>query len=66
MRLYHTPGSRSTRVVWTLEEIGFPYELERLTLEERRGEHHRRLHPLGRVPVLVLDWWSGLENLDIC
>jgi glutathione S-transferase len=27
MRLYHVPGSRSTRVLWMLEEIGAPYEL---------------------------------------
>ena len=52
MRLYHTPRSRSARVLWALEEAGLPYELVRLTREERRGEAHRGLHPLGRVPVL--------------
>ncbi len=67
MRLFHTAGSRSTRVVWTLEELGFPYELKRLTLEERRGEEHRRLHPLGRVPVLELDDGTTLfESAAIC
>lgn len=52
MRLYHSPRSRSARVLWALEEAGLPYELVRLTREERRGEAHRVLHPLGRVPVL--------------
>jgi glutathione S-transferase len=55
VRLYHLPGSRSTRALWTLEEIGAPYELTVMTGEERLGEEHRRRHPLGRVPVLELD-----------
>jgi glutathione S-transferase len=55
MKLYHSPGSRSTRVLWALEEIGVPYEVTILTLDERRGEEHRKRHPLGRVPVLELD-----------
>lgn len=52
MRLYHSPRTRSSRVLWALEEAGLPYELVRLTREERRSEDHRVLHPLGRVPVL--------------
>ena len=50
--LYHSPRSRSTRVLWTLEELGDPHELTLLTLEERRGTEHRARHPLGRVPVI--------------
>jgi len=30
MHLFHIPGSRSTRVVWALEEIGAPYEVFRV------------------------------------
>ncbi|MCW3005695.1 MAG: glutathione S-transferase [Solirubrobacterales bacterium] len=55
MHLYHLPGSRSTRVLWTLEEIGAPYELTILTREEKRSDEHRERHPLGRVPVMALD-----------
>jgi glutathione S-transferase len=55
MHLYHLPGSRSTRVLWTLEEIGAPYELTILTREEKRSDEHRERHPLGRVPVVALD-----------
>lgn len=67
MRVYHSPGSRSTRVVWTLEEIGAPYELVTLTLEERRGPEHRTRHPLGRVPLLELDDGSTMfESAAIC
>jgi glutathione S-transferase len=35
MRRYHMPGSRSTRVLWMLEELGVPYELTLMTREER-------------------------------
>jgi len=55
MRLFHIPGSRSTRVLWMLEELGVPYELQLISGEEKRSEAHRERHPLGRVPVLELD-----------
>ena len=67
MHLYHTPGSRSTRVVWTLEEIGAPYEITTLRGPERRDEARRFGHPLGRVPLLELDDGQILfESAAIC
>jgi len=66
MRLYHSPGSRSTRSLWTLEEIGQPYELTVIGKERREAEHRER-HPLGRVPVLELDDGRYLfESAAIC
>jgi glutathione S-transferase len=50
--VFHTPHSRSTRVVWALEEIGAPYAVTQLTREERRGPEHRARHALGRVPLI--------------
>jgi glutathione S-transferase len=52
MRLYHVPGTRSSRVRWMLEESGLPYELETITREERHEPAHLARHPLGRVPVI--------------
>jgi glutathione S-transferase len=67
MRVYHSPGSRSTRVLWTLEEAGVSYDVTVLTLDERRGTEHRRLHPLGRVPVIELDDGQLMfESAAIC
>jgi len=67
MRLYHLPGSRSSRVLWTLEELEVPYELTIVTREDRRSEAHLRRHPLGRVPVIEFDDGSLMfESATIC
>jgi glutathione S-transferase len=67
MRLFHVPGSRSTRVLWTLEEIGRPYDLTTLTWDERKEEEHRRRHPLGKVPAFEFDDGQVLfESAAIC
>jgi glutathione S-transferase len=67
MRLFHVPGSRSTRVLWTLEEIGRPYDLTTLSWDERKGEEHRRRHPLGKVPAFEFDDGQVLfESAAIC
>ena len=51
MRLYHVPGSRSTRVLWMLEEAGAPFELTVMKPDDRLGDEHLKRHPLGRVPA---------------
>jgi glutathione S-transferase len=67
MRLYHSPGSRGTRVLWTLEEIGEPYDVLIVTREQRGSDEYRQLHPLGRVPVIELDDGSTIfESAAIC
>jgi len=66
MRIYHAAGSRSSRVLWALEEIGAPYEIATVT-DRRTSEEHRLRHPLGRVPVLELDDGTFLfESGAIC
>jgi glutathione S-transferase len=67
MHVFHSPGSRSTRVLWALEEASAPYDVTVLTRDERRGEEHRRRHPLGRVPVIELDDGRVMfESAAIC
>jgi glutathione S-transferase len=65
MRLYHTPSTRSTRTLWLLEEIGAPYDLTTMAPDERRGEEHRKRHPLGRVPVIEDDEGFVFESVAI-
>ena len=66
MRLYHVPRSRSTRVLWALEEIGQPYELTLMEGEDRQTDEHRRRHPLGRVPVLEDEEGFLFESAALC
>ena len=67
MRVFHREhAGRPVRVVWTLEELGQPYELTVMSREESRSEEHRARHPLGRVPVLEDDEGFVFESAAIC
>src|SRR2546421_2953138 len=66
-RLYYMPRTRSSRVLWLLEEIGEPYELTEIAGAQRRSAEHQRRHPLGRVPALELaDGTTMFESAAIC
>ena len=54
LKLHHAPNSRAGRIVWLLEELGLPYELNRMAFSPKdlKSDEHRARHPLGRVPVL--------------
>lgn len=62
--LTHAPNSRSSRVRWLLEELGVPYELQRVTLysPETAAPAYRALHPLGKVPALTIDDATMIES----
>ncbi len=65
--LYYMPRTRSSRVLWMLEEIGTPYELTEVRGGDRRSAAHRPRHPLGRVPALTLpDGTTIFESAAIC
>jgi glutathione S-transferase len=66
-RLYYMPRTRSSRVLWLLEEIAAPYDLSEIKRVERRSEEHLLRHPLGRVPALQLgDGTTMFESAAIC
>lgn len=54
IRLYHSPLSRSVRVLWLLEELGLQYDLVTVdfTPEYLQSPAYRRIHPLGKVPAI--------------
>jgi glutathione S-transferase len=61
------PRTRSSRVLWLLEEIGEPYELTEIAGAQRRSAEHLRRHPLGRVPAIELgDGTTVFESAAIC
>lgn len=56
IKLHHAPNTRSVRIVWLLEELGIPYEIELYRLGDkamRSPDYIERIHPLGRVPVIT-------------
>jgi glutathione S-transferase len=66
-RLFFMPRTRSTRVLWALNEIGAPFESTLVASEERRSPEHRARHPLGRVPAFELDDGTMMfESAAIC
>src|SRR3954452_4194095 len=62
MRLHHQPRTRSTRVLWLLEELGAPFDLTVMTREDKQTPEYRALHPLGRSPVLEEDGGALFES----
>ena len=54
LTLHFAPNSRAGRIVWLLEELGLPYEVNRMDFHPKdlKSDQHRARHPLGRVPVL--------------
>jgi glutathione S-transferase len=65
--LYYMPRTRSSRVVWLLEELGAPHELTEIRGAQRRSPEHLERHPLGRVPALELsDGTMMFESAAIC
>ncbi len=55
IRVHHLRYSRSTRVIWLLEELGEPYELvsyDRDARTMRAPPELRDVHSLGKAPVI--------------
>ena len=54
-KVHHLKNSRSTRIIWLMEELGLDYELviyDRDAATLRAPEALSRLHPLGKAPIL--------------
>ena len=67
LKLYHCKGARSVRPLWTLEEMGIPYELESMRFPPRLfREGYLNINPLGTVPTLVDGDVTMTESAGIC
>jgi glutathione S-transferase len=52
--LYHCAAARSFRPLWTLEELGLPYELKMLPFPPRVfAKEYLGINPLGTIPLLI-------------
>ena len=54
LKFHFAPNSRAGRIVWLLEELDLPYEINKMAFHPKdlKSDEHRARHPLGRVPVL--------------
>jgi glutathione S-transferase len=53
--VHHLENSRSQRILWMLEELGLPYEVKRYERNPKTmlaPPELRRVHPLGKSPVI--------------
>ena len=54
LALYHASSSRSSIVLWMLEELGVPYDIKLLKLSEgdNMKPDYLAINPMGKVPAL--------------
>ena len=63
--VHHLNNSRSQRVLWLLEELGLPYEIEkyeRNTQTMLAPPELLKVHPLGKSPVITDDGQTIAET----
>jgi glutathione S-transferase len=56
--VHHLQNSRSQRVLWLLEELGLSYEVRRYERDPKTmlaPPELRRIHPLGKAPIVEVD-----------
>ncbi|MGI9284886.1 MAG: glutathione S-transferase family protein [Pseudomonadales bacterium] len=51
LKLYHAPRTRSLRILWLLEELNLPYELESVEFVPQ-STTFKQATPLGKLPVI--------------
>src|SRR4030095_12248619 len=67
LTLHHCVSARSFRPLWTLEEVGVPYELKMLPFPPRAlAKAFLEINPLGTVPALFDGAVRMTESAAIC
>jgi glutathione S-transferase len=67
LTLFHAPRSRSSRFIWLLEELGAPYQIQKVDIRRPTGGSRdpKNPHPDGKVPALVHDGVLVTESAAI-
>lgn len=57
LKFYHAPWSRSSNVLWLIEELGVDYLLEHVDIRQQGGapESYRTIQPNKKVPAIEHD-----------
>jgi glutathione S-transferase len=70
--LYHAPRSRSSRIIWLLEELGCEYQIEIVPIVRGDGtgspapDSYRAINPLRKVPTVKIFNEIVYESGAIC
>lgn len=66
--LYHIPQTRSSSILWMLEEIGRPYCVHKLDVNanEHKSAAYLKINPAGKVPALAVGDVVVTERAAIC
>lgn len=67
LKFFHAPWSRSSGVLWLLEELGQPYETEIVDIRAEGGvpESYRAIQPNKKVPAIAHDGTVVTERAAI-
>ncbi|VTO14621.1 glutathione S-transferase N-terminal domain-containing protein [Brevundimonas vancanneytii] len=68
MIIHHAPQSRSTRLLWLLEELGADYRIHYVDILRREGQGRTdpaNPHPLKQAPALEIDGQVLIESVLI-
>ena len=63
--VHHLNNSRSQRILWLLEELGLPYEVVRYQRDPQTmlaPPELKKIHPLGKSPVVTVDGLTLAES----
>jgi glutathione S-transferase len=57
LKFYHAPWSRSSNILWLMEELGVDYALEHVDIRQEGGvpEAYRKVQPNKKVPAIEHD-----------
>lgn len=69
MKVFWAPQTRSTRVLWMLEEAGIDYEMQCVDIRDPNREDSDEFldaSPMGKVPAIVDGEVSMSESAAIC
>lgn len=64
LKIFHAPGSRSTRITWLCQEMGVPYETVPGDMRNPSPEF-RAASPLGAVPAVIDGDITMIESVAI-
>jgi glutathione S-transferase len=65
LKIYHMPGSRSTRIIFAAEELQIPYQIELRRRSELKRPDVLAVNPFGAAPIIEDGDLKMMESMAI-